>query len=134
MVMQIRRMHMLGLKSPFSVCSQNIRPMAVLALIMTCFMTSRGAGDEPKKSVPGAEPMKDALTVELERFGGTWVQKSSVDNGKVYSYSGNVKWTFSNKKMSKEYLLPRVKFGAPEPQVLKYEIELDLKAEPKVMW
>ena len=51
------------------------------------------------------------------------VQKSSVDNGKEYSRV-NVKWIFSNKKMSKEYLLPRVKFGAPEPQVLDYEIEL----------
>jgi len=95
-------------------------PVLTLALLVSSFVFSKAAADDPKK---------DALNADLEKLRGTWVVKSFVIDGD--KSGGGERYTFSKNGLTIEVPPGKYDFS---PAFFEYEIELDPKADPKVMW
>jgi uncharacterized protein (TIGR03067 family) len=107
-----------------------VRLTITSSLVASCLAILTATAQESKKDNPGADqPKRDALDVEWQNLGGTWMVKSHLFDGK--ELGGGGKFTFSKRKLSMEFPPGRYDFG---PILFENDIEIDLKAQPKVMW
>jgi len=100
----------------------------LIVVVASCLAVAVVVAQDSKKDHPVADAKSDSLETEWQRLVGTWVQKSYVIDGR--ELGGEDKVTFSKKKLSMK--IGPGKFG--EYGVLEYEIEIDPKADPKVLW
>jgi uncharacterized protein (TIGR03067 family) len=115
-------------KFPSGANALIVRLASISVVVASCSAVAMVKAQDSKKDNPAENTKSDALETEWQRLAGTWVEKSYIIDGK--KLDPGTKFTFAKKKLTMTF--GPGKFG--EYAVLEYEIEIDPKADPKVLW